>query len=56
MNWHTNKKNLVGRASARNVNTVQPGPIDYAKNVSNPLESFHLFLRDDMINEIITNN
>ena len=56
VNWHTNKKNLVGRAPSRNVNTVQPGPIDDAKNVWNPLESFHVFIRDDMINQITTNN
>ena len=46
------KKSLVGRAPACNFTTVRPGN---AKNVSNSLESFHLFITDDMINEIVTN-
>ena len=38
-----------------NVTTIQPDPRGDAKNVSNPLESFHLFKSDDIINEIVTN-
>ena len=38
-----------------NVTTVWPGSRSDAKNVSNPLESFLLFISDDMINEIVTN-
>ena len=54
-NWHTDKKRLVGKAPARNVTTVRPVPRGDAKNVSNPLESFHLFVSDDVTNEIVTN-
>ena len=55
MNWRTDKKSLVGRVSACFVATVRPGPRGDAKNVSNPLESFHLFISDDMINQVVTN-
>ena len=55
MNWHTDKEGLVGRVPVCNVTTVRPCPKGDAKNVSNPLESFHLFISDDMINEIVTN-
>ena len=55
MNWHTDKKSLVGRAPSCNVTTLRPSPRGNAKNVLNPLESFHLFVSDNVINEIVTN-
>ena len=55
MNWYTDKKSLVRRAPACNVSTVRPAPRDDAKNFSNLSESFHLFISDDMMNEILTN-
>ena len=48
-NWHTDKENLIGRAPACNVTTVQSGPRGDAKNLSIPLD-FHLFISGDMIN------
>ena len=55
MNWHTDKEGLLGRVPACNVTTVRSCARGDAKNVSNPLESFHLFISDDIINEIVTN-
>ena len=49
------KKSLVRRAPACNVSTVRPAPRDDAKKFSSLSESFHLFISDDMINEILTN-
>ena len=55
MNWYTDKKSLLRRAPACNVSTVRPVSRDDAKNFSNLSESFHLFISDDMMNEILTN-
>ena len=49
------KKILVGKDPAYNVNIVRDGPGGDAKNISNLLfNSNHLFISDEIINEIIT--
>ena len=49
------KKILVGKDPAYNVNIVRLGPGGDAKNISNLLFiSNHLFISDEIINEIIT--
>ena len=53
MNWYAIKQYQSGRAPSRNVLKHQLGPCGPARNVINPLETFSLFVIDDMLNIIV---
>ena len=53
--WADTLIKFCRKSPCLNVTTVWPGSRSDAKNVLNPLESFLVFISDDMINEIVTN-
>ena len=58
MQWETQKHQQprqYGRLPVRNILQNTPGPRNAAKNVSNPLEGFSLFMPDTLLENIVQN-
>ena len=56
MQWETQKyqrPRQYGRLPVRNIMQNTPGPRNAAKNVSNPLEGFSLFMPDTLLGNIV---
>ena len=51
--WKSNKPTPIGRLGRHNIISEKPGPTKYLKDAKTLLESWKVFLSDDIISEIV---